>query len=70
MYTRIAHAFAGILILSSLLLQHFTENSNWLWVTAFVGVNLLQNSLSDWCLLHQILKKIGIKDSETSCSVK
>lgn len=69
MYTRIAHAVAGTLILTSLLLTVLTENNNWLWITTFVGVNLLQNAMTNWCLLHQILKKIGVKDEGTSCSV-
>ena len=69
MYTRIAHAVAGILILTSLLLTVLTENNNWLWITTFVGVNLLQNAMTNWCLLHQILKKIGVKDEGSSCSV-
>lgn len=67
MYNRIAHAFAGILILSSISLTYATDNKNWLWITAFVGANLLQNSMSNWCLLHQILYKLGIKDTESSC---
>lgn len=69
MYTRIAHAVAGTLILTSLLLTVLTKNNNWLWITTFVGANLLQNSMTNWCLLHQILKKIGVKDEESSCSV-
>lgn len=69
MYTRIAHAVAGTLILTSLLLTVLTKNNNWLWITTFVGVNLLQNAMTNWCLLHQILKKIGVKDEGTSCSV-
>lgn len=69
MYTRIAHAVAGTLILTSLVLTVLTENNNWLWITTFVGVNLLQNAMTNWCLLHQILKKIGVKDEGSSCSV-
>ena len=69
MYNRIAHAFAGTLILISVLLTHFTNNQNWLWIAAFVGVNLFQNALSNWCLLHQILKKMGVKNSESSCRI-
>lgn len=69
MYTRIAHAVAGTLILTSLLLTVLTKNNNWLWITTFVGANLLQNAMTNWCLLHQILKKIGVKDEGTSCSV-
>lgn len=68
MYTRIAHAVAGVLILSSLSLTILTENNNWLWVTTFVGVNLLQNSMTNWCLLHQILSKIGVKNGGESCN--
>ncbi|MBS1573604.1 MAG: DUF2892 domain-containing protein [Bacteroidetes bacterium] len=69
MYNRIAHAFAGSLVLISIILTHFTENKNWLWIAAFVGINLLQNSMTNWCLLHQILKKIGVKNTESSCKI-
>ncbi|HUH35733.1 MAG TPA: DUF2892 domain-containing protein [Moheibacter sp.] len=69
MYTRIAHAVAGTLILTSLLLTVLTKNNHWLWITAFVGANLFQNSITNWCLLHQILKKIGVKDSGSSCRI-
>lgn len=69
MYNKIAHAFAGTLILTSLLLTYFTDNKNWLWIAAFVGTNLLQNSITNWCLLHQILKRLGVKDEGSSCSV-
>ena len=69
MYNRIAHAFAGTLILSSALLTYFTDNKNWLWIAVFVGANLLQNSMTNWCLLHQILKKIGVKNTESSCEI-
>lgn len=68
MYNRIAHAFAGTLILSGLLLTYFTENKNWLWIAAFVGLNLFQNSITNWCMLHQILKKLGVKDTDSSCN--
>jgi len=68
MYNRIAHAFAGTLVLMSLLLTYFTGNSNWLWIAAFVGLNLFQNSITNWCLLHQILKKLGVKDTDSSCN--
>ncbi len=60
MKERIIRAIAGIFILVSLLLAIYV-NINWLWFTAFVGVNLLQSSLTKWCLLAQILEKFGIK---------
>ena len=53
-------AFAGTFILLSLLLAHY-HSSNWLWFTAFVGVNLLQSSFTKFCPLEMILKKIQEK---------
>jgi hypothetical protein len=35
------------------------HNINWLWLTGFVGVNLLQSSLTGFCPLATILKKMG-----------
>jgi hypothetical protein len=48
---------AGVFILISLGLGHWV-NANWLWFTAFVGVNLIQSSLTKWCLMEDILKKM------------
>ncbi|MFD0762629.1 DUF2892 domain-containing protein [Lutibacter aestuarii] len=61
MKQRIVRAFAGSFILISLILALYV-NLNWLWFTAFVGVNLLQSSITKWCLLEVILEKFGIKD--------
>jgi len=60
MKERIIRAIAGIFIITSLLLAVYV-NINWLWFTAFVGVNLLQSSITKWCLLAQILERFGIK---------
>jgi len=62
MKQRIIRAFAGTFILVSILLAIKLNNLNWLWVTAFVGANLLQSSISKWCLLEVILSKLGVKD--------
>ena len=32
----------------------------WFLFTAFVGVNLLQSSLTHWCLMEDILRKTGL----------
>ncbi|MCB0456740.1 MAG: DUF2892 domain-containing protein [Flavobacteriaceae bacterium] len=66
MKTKIIHAVAGTFIIISLLLATYVS-LNWLWLTAFVGVNLLQSSLTNWCLLGSILERFGIKDSEENC---
>lgn len=52
--------FAGTFILISLLLAHF-HSVNWLWFTAFVGLNLVQASFTGFCPLVMILNKLGFK---------
>ena len=59
---RYIRLFAGTFILVSLLLAHFFS-PYWLWVTAFVGFNLLQSSLTRFCPLEIILKKLGVGGS-------
>lgn len=54
-------AIAGTFVLLSLALGYFV-NEYWYLFTAFVGVNLLQSSLTKWCLMEDILKKIGISN--------
>ena len=59
---RYIRTIAGSLILISLALAHWV-NPNWLWLTAFVGVNLFQAGLTNWCLMEDVLKKLGIGSS-------
>lgn len=61
MKTRIIHAFAGTMVLASLLLGIYVS-PNWFWLTGFVGLNLLQSSITNWCLLDTILTKAGVTD--------
>ena len=60
---RMIHAFAGSFILISLVLAHF-HNPNWLWFTAFVGANLFQSAFTGFCPLANILKLVGVRESE------
>ncbi|MFS4415087.1 DUF2892 domain-containing protein [Maribacter sp. 2307ULW6-5] len=57
MKNRIVRGIAGTFILISLVLAIYV-NINWLWFTAFVGANLLQSSVTKWCLLDDILTKV------------
>jgi len=57
---RIILAFAGAVILVTLLLAHY-HSPNWLWLTAFVGANLLQSAFTGFCPMAIILKKLGTK---------
>lgn len=61
MKNRIVRGIAGTFILISIVLA-IQVNINWLWFTAFVGANLLQSSFTKWCLMDDIIKKLGAKD--------
>ncbi|MFA6092571.1 MAG: DUF2892 domain-containing protein [Elusimicrobiota bacterium] len=56
----IIRAFAGFMILGSLALSHW-HSRYWLLLTAFVGLNLLQSAFTRWCLLEDILIKLGFE---------
>lgn len=61
MVNRYISGIAGAFILISLLLA-IMVNINFLWFTAFVGANLFQSSITKWCLMGDILRKLGVKD--------
>ena len=56
-------AFAGMVVLLSLALSQI-HSANWLWLTAFVGANLLQLSFTGFCPLAKILKGFGMRPGE------
>jgi hypothetical protein len=58
---RYVRLVAGSLVLLSLTLAHFVSPW-WLLLTAFVGANLLQASITQWCLLVSILRKLGVPE--------
>ena len=55
---RLVFAVAGSFILLSLLLSQI-HGPSWLFFTAFVGANLLQSSITGFCPMAVILKKLG-----------
>ena len=57
---RIVLAFAGSMIIVSLLLSYFVS-PYWLALAAFVGVNLFQSAFTGFCPLAMILKKAGVR---------
>lgn len=61
MKNRYIRVIAGTFILISLLLSVYVSQ-DWLWFTAFVGANLIQSSFTRWCLMENILDKLGVKD--------
>ncbi len=52
--------FAGLVILVTLLLSQY-HSVHWLWVTAFVGLNMLQASFTGFCPLARVLAKMGFR---------
>jgi len=50
------------MVLLSLAFAHFFS-IYWLWLTAFVGVNLLQSAFTNWCPAMNMLRAIGLKDA-------
>jgi hypothetical protein len=57
---RIVLAFAGAMILASLVLAHYF-GPYWLLLTAFVGLNLFQAAFTGFCPMALILKKVGVR---------
>ena len=56
---RYIRAIAGSFILLSLLLG-WLYSPYWYLFTAFVGFNLLQSAFTRWCLMENILHKLGV----------
>ncbi|MBK1695789.1 YgaP family membrane protein [Rhodovibrio salinarum] len=60
---RIVLLFAGLMVLLGLGLSQ-VHNPAWLWLSAFVGANLAQASVTGFCPLAFIVKKLGAKPGQ------
>ena len=62
---RIVRFMAGLFVLLSLALgvqgSPLFVSPWWLAFTAFVGANLLQSSLTRWCFMETVLRKLGVQ---------
>jgi hypothetical protein len=56
---RYVRIIAGFFIIFSLTMAKI-HSPFWLFFTAFVGLNLFQSGLTNWCLMSIILEKIGV----------
>ena len=56
---RAIFAFAGVMILLSVALVYFVSPW-WLLLTAFVGLNLLQSSITGFCPAALVFRKLGL----------
>jgi len=59
---RALRLMAGVVILVSCLLAHYVS-IYWLWLTAFVGINLLQSAFTNWCPAMTNFRLFGLKDA-------
>ena len=66
MRERIVRTVAGTFVLLSIALAYFV-NLHWLWLTAFVGVNLIQSSFTGFCPLEKILDALNIEKNSGKC---
>ena len=57
---RLVFAIAGTFILLSVILSHF-HHVNWLWLSVFVGANMVQAAFTGFCPLARMLKAAGVK---------
>ncbi len=61
MKNRIIFFVAGAFVLTGILLSHYTH-PNWIWLSVFVGVNMLQSAFTNFCPLEKILTAVGVKE--------
>jgi hypothetical protein len=58
---------AGVMVLLSVSLTYYVSHY-WMWLTVFIGLNLLQSAFTNWCPGMSILRAIGLKDA--TCSIE
>lgn len=66
---RIVRIIAGTMIMLTLALAHFSgqidmSKLSWLWLTAFVGLNLFQSGFTTFCPMDSILAKLGVRRAQ------
>lgn len=63
---RALRLMAGVMVLLSVALTYYVS-PYWMWLTVFIGLNLLQSSFTNWCPAMTILRACGLKDA--TCGV-
>lgn len=53
---------AGVLVTASVLLGIFVH-PYFLWFTVFVGLNLTQSALTNWCPMMSFLRRVGVREN-------
>jgi hypothetical protein len=63
---RALRMIAGAFVIASVLLGMYVH-TGFLWFTVFVGANLFQSSLTNWCPMMNILQRAGLRET-ADCS--
>lgn len=58
---------AGTMVLGSLALAHWVH-PGWIWLTVFVGANLLQSGFTGFCPAETALRKLGVGKQNSTCA--
>ncbi|MCC7496390.1 MAG: DUF2892 domain-containing protein [Bryobacterales bacterium] len=58
---RCLRLMAGFFVMLSVALGYYVHPA-WFLFTAFVGLNLFQSALTNWCPAMMILRKLGVKE--------
>jgi hypothetical protein len=56
-------AFAGFMVLLSLALTYWAH-PYWVWLTVFVGANLLQSAFTGFCPASIAMHKLGMRTEQ------
>jgi hypothetical protein len=59
---RALRLMAGVMVLLSVALTYYVS-PYWMWLTVFIGLNLLQSAFTNWCPAMSILRSCGLKDA-------
>ena len=62
---RAVRLLAGVIVLVSLALAHWVSGY-WLWLTAFVGLNLFQSAFTNWCPAMSIFQWMGLPGASSA----
>jgi hypothetical protein len=57
---RYLRLIGGLFVLASVLLGLYVH-PGFFWFTAFVGLNLAQSGLTNWCPMMSILRTLGVR---------
>jgi hypothetical protein len=58
---RMLRLIAGVFVSASVLLGMYVH-PYFFWFTLFVGLNLFQSALTDWCPMITILRRSGVPE--------